>query len=76
MVLSNTYGNTVRISLPNTVLKTAETVTPLPSTGPGESLLIGGLIHTVVGYFFARSRLLTQELEIVKNEYVTSSGGL
>lgn len=77
MVMYNKYGNDVEIKLPPTLLKTTETTTTkLPSTGPGESLAISGIITTVVGYFFARSRLLTKELELVTEEYTTTSGGL
>jgi uncharacterized repeat protein (TIGR01451 family) len=77
MVMYNKYGNEVEIKLPTTILKTTETTTTkLPSTGPGESIVIAGVMTTVVGYFFARSRLLAEELEIVKDEYVTTSGGL
>lgn len=77
MTLTNVYGNTIEIKLPSTVLKTTETVTTsLPNTGPGEALVIGAGLTTVVGYFFARSRLMAKELDIVRNEYATTSGGM
>lgn len=77
MMLTNVYGNTIEIKLPSTVLKTTETVTSsLPNTGPGEALLIGGGLTTVIGYFFARTRLMAKELDIVRNEYATTSGGM
>ncbi len=77
MVMYNKYGNDIQIKLPPTILKTAETTsTSLPNTGPGESLAIGGLITTIIGYFFARSRLLAKELDIVRNEYATTNGGM
>lgn len=77
-VLSNTYGNTINIELPKSIVKITETVTTttLPNTGPGESLAAGFVLTLIVGYFFARSRLLNQELEIVKAEYATSGGGI
>jgi hypothetical protein len=77
MTLTNVYGNTVEIKLPSTILKTTETVTTsLPNTGPGEALVIGAGLTTIVGYFFARSRLMSKELDIVRNEYATTSGGM
>lgn len=73
MILTNSYGNTVEIKLPATVVKTTEQATKaLPNTGPGETLVVGGILVTVVGYFFARSRLMAKELDIIKVEY--SSG--
>ncbi len=75
LLMHNWYGNPVDIKLPTTPIKTTETInTTLPKTGPGESLLVGFLVMSIVGYFFARSRLLAKELEIVKNEY-TATGG-
>ena len=78
MVLTNEYGNVVNIKLPTTVLKTTETInnTTLTNTGPGEAVIISGLIAMTVGYFFARGRLLSKEIDIVRNEYATASGGL
>lgn len=52
-----------------------KTATVLPKTGPGTSLLIGFVLTTFVGYFFARSRLYATELLIVRDEF-TSSGGI
>lgn len=78
-VLTNKYGNTtINIELPKSVVKITETVTTttLPNTGPGESLAAGFGITLVIGYFFARARLLNKELEIVKSEYATSGGGV
>lgn len=73
MVLTNVYGNTVEIKVPGSITKTTEQVAQtLPSTGPGETMLFGGVIVTIVGYFFARSRMMAKELVIIKEEY--SSG--
>lgn len=73
LVLTNVYGNTIQIKLPGGVAKTTEQINQtLPNTGPGEALVIGGVLTTIVGYFFARSRLMAKELELVKQEY--SSG--
>ncbi len=75
MTLTNVYGDTVNVKLPPTVTKTTEQVTTsLPNTGPGETLVVGTTIAVVVGYFFARSRLMVKELELVRNEYAVSGG--
>lgn len=69
------YGTTVNIHLPPGVGKTTEqVVTTLPSTGPGTSLLIGFIATTVIAYFFARSRLLRQELDIIRTDFAQSGG--
>jgi uncharacterized repeat protein (TIGR01451 family) len=69
--LTNVYGNTIEIKLPSSVTKTTEQTTQtLPKTGPGEAMVIGAVLTTFVGYFFARSRLMAKELGIVKAEYV------
>jgi hypothetical protein len=70
--MDNTYGNTVSVSLPSpTVARTVEAVTTktIPNTGPGTTLAIGFGITALIGYFFARSRLLTEELQIVVAEH-------
>ncbi|HSX27691.1 MAG TPA: DUF11 domain-containing protein, partial [Patescibacteria group bacterium] len=73
-VMTNVYKDTINIKVPCSIIKTVEktTTTTLPNTGPGESLAAGFGITAVVGYFFARSRLMAEELEIVKEEYGTS----
>ena len=78
LIMHNVYGDThIEIKIPTTPIKTAETVsTTLPKTGPGTSLMVGFLTMTIVGYFFARSRLLAQELVLVKEEYTKSGGGI
>lgn len=70
MVMTNVYGNTVNIKLPPSITKQTEIVTTqLPNTGPGTSLIIGFTITFVIAYFFARSRLLAKELDIVRTDY-------
>jgi hypothetical protein len=74
LMMTNVYGNTINIKLPKSVTKTTEEVNKtLPNTGPGEALLIGTLTTSFIGYFFARSKLMTKELELVKQEYVSGS---
>ena len=75
MKMTNVYGDTVVINLPPTVVKTAEHVTTtLPNTGPGETLAVGGAVAVIVGYFFARSRLMAKELDLVRSDYATTGG--
>lgn len=77
LVMHNKYGNDIEIKLPGTPVKTVELVnSTLPKTGPGASLTIGFITMTIVGYFFARSRLMAKELVLVKDEYVETSGGI
>ncbi len=74
LVMTNVYGNTIQIKLPGGVAKTTEQINQtLPNTGPGEALLAGSVLTTIVGYFFARSRLMAKELELVKQEYSSGS---
>ena len=76
MVMTNVYGNVINIKLPETPAKTTETVTTaLPKTGPGAGLTLSIGLTMVVGYFFARSRLLAKEFDIVRADYVSSGGG-
>lgn len=75
MKLTNHFGNTVEIKLPPSTPKTTEQiVTTLPNTGPGETLAVGFVVVVIVSYFFARSRLMAKELELVRNDYAVSGG--
>jgi len=77
MAMTNVYyGNSVTIKLPPSVVKSTEmTVQSLPETGPGTTLAIGFAATVFVSYFFARSRLLAKELDIVRTDF-TSTGGI
>jgi hypothetical protein len=75
LTMTNVYGNSITIKVPGSVTKTTEVVTTsLPNTGPGETLIAGFFMTVVIGYFFARSRLMAKELAIIKTDY--SSGGI
>ncbi|CAN5199357.1 hypothetical protein BH09PAT3_BH09PAT3_3120 [soil metagenome] len=73
-VMTNVYGNTVNINVPlppgvsPVVTVSTTTSEALPKTGPGESLVLAVALIIVVGYFFARSRLLVNESMIVMQE--------
>lgn len=73
--MTNTYGNTVTINLPQAPAKRIEVITTtLPNTGPGTSLIIGFGLTAIIAYFFARSRLFATELDIVRHDYVSTGG--
>lgn len=75
MMLTNVYGDTVTIKLPPPITKKTELITKtLPNTGPGASLIIGFSLMSIVGYFFARSRLMAKEIDIVRTDFSTSGG--
>lgn len=74
LVMTNVYGDSVSINLPPSIVKRVEVTTTLPNTGPGESLAVGFVLTVAVGYFFARSRLFATELDIVRQEFVSSGG--
>jgi hypothetical protein len=74
-VMTNTYNNTINISLPGTaVTAVVASSTKLVNTGPGTSLAIVGGIVLVAGYFFARSRLLVDEAIIATHQSVNHGG--
>lgn len=65
--ISNEYGNEITMNVDCPLVKGLET---LPNTGAGSSMLISVVVTTFVGYFFARSRLLAKEIDIVRSDYV------
>ncbi len=75
LLMTNVYNNEINIKVKPPVEKTVEITTTktLINTGPGANLVIGFLITTVVGYFFARSRMMATELDLVRSDY--TSGG-
>ena len=72
--LRNIYGNEIVVPLDKPVAgQTYETVSSLPNTGPGTSLLISVLATVIIGYFYARSRLLIKEVAIVRTDIGTGA---
>ncbi|MEK7471654.1 MAG: hypothetical protein AAB624_00200 [Patescibacteria group bacterium] len=69
--LRNVFGNEVIVNLDQPIISTTYqvTTTRIPNTGPGSSILISLMAVTVIGYFFARSRLLAKEVDIIKAEH-------
>jgi uncharacterized repeat protein (TIGR01451 family) len=75
LLLTNVYGDTINIKLPGSVAKiVARANTTLPNTGPGSTVTIAVVVTMFAAYFFARSRLMAKELDIVREEYATSGG--
>lgn len=67
--LRNVFGNEVVVSVDKPIPgQVYEVVTSIPNTGPGSSLIVSLIAALVIGYFYARSRLLAKEVEIIKNE--------
>ena len=75
LIMTNVYGDTVNVELPPSVKKRVEivTTTTIPNTGPGETLAAAFTITVIASYFLARSRLMSKELAIVKEEYATGA---
>lgn len=68
------FDKSVTICVKAPVSKQVEAATTtLPNTGPGTSLMVTFGIVAMVGYFFARNRLMVEELVIVRDEF--SAGG-
>lgn len=69
--ITNEYGDRLSLAVACPAVKGIET---LPNTGPGTSMAITTGITFVVGYFFARSRLMSKELDLIRNDYSTTGG--
>lgn len=66
-VMTNVFGNQLDIKVSCPTEKIVEVVTKeLPTTGPTENLLFGGILLSVVAYFYARSRQLRKELRLIR----------
>lgn len=76
LIMTNVYyGTAVHIKLPASTAKSTEVlVATLPNTGPGTTIAIGVVVVVFASYFFARSRLMAKELDIVKRDYASSGG--
>ena len=73
--MTNVYGDVVNIDIPGSVTKNIEiATTQIPNTGPGTSLAIGFGLAVFIAYFFARSRLLAKELDVVRTDFGSAGG--
>ena len=69
--IRNVFGNEVAVNLDKPIAgATYQAVSYLPNTGPGSSFILSVLGLIVIGFFYARNRLLSKEIDIVKNELV------
>ena len=70
----NTYGNNVAIDVSCPASKTVEqAASELPHTGPTENMIIGGLLFSIVVYFYARSRQLAKEVRLIRRDINTGT---
>lgn len=66
-IITNVFGNQIDIKVNCPSEKIVEAVvTELPTTGPTENLLFGGILLAVVVFFYARSRQLRTELRLIR----------
>ncbi|MDR1969767.1 MAG: DUF4139 domain-containing protein, partial [Candidatus Nomurabacteria bacterium] len=73
-VMSNRYGTNVDITVNCPPQKVIERVVKqLPTTGPGENIIFGGIVVAVVVFFYARSRQLGKEVRLVRREFNTGT---
>lgn len=68
--MTNTFGNTVAIDVACEGPKVLEaSIDQLPSTGTGENMVFGGILGSVVVYFYARSRQMSKEVRLIRKEF-------
>jgi len=69
-ILSNTYGNTLHITVGCPIGKDIEsTVKQLPQTGIGANIIFSLLVIMVVTYFYARSRQMNREIKVIRRDF-------
>ncbi len=67
--LLNTYGTSTSIEVSCPASKVIEsTASELPHTGPTENIIFGGLLMSIVVYFYARSRQMSKEVRLVRRD--------
>jgi len=69
-IMTNGFGNTVSIKVACEAPKVLEaTVQQLPSTGPTENILFGGIVASIVTFFWARSRQINKEVRLIRKDF-------
>ncbi|HEU5187706.1 MAG TPA: hypothetical protein VFT87_04335 [Candidatus Saccharimonadales bacterium] len=69
-IMTNAYGNTIDINVNCPPVKAVESaVKRLPETGVGANIAFGTGLFMVVTYFFARSRQLKKEMQLIRKDY-------
>jgi uncharacterized repeat protein (TIGR01451 family) len=67
--MSNTFGNTLSVSVACPPEKVTETViTQLPHTGATENMIFAGSVLAVVTYFYARARQTKTEVRLIRRD--------
>jgi len=68
--MTNVFGTTTDVKVncpPEKVVE--QTVSTLPSTGPGENIIFGTITLMAITYFYARSRQMNKEVRLVRHDY-------
>lgn len=67
--MTNSFGNTININVDCPVIKTVENiVTRLPKIGITENIIFATSILLISLYLYARSRLLSKEIKIIRKD--------
>ena len=70
-IMTNTFGNSTNIKVQCPTIKVVEQVVEkLPVTGPAENMLFIGVVLAVATYFYARTRQIKKEINIIKQDAV------
>lgn len=73
LIMTNVFGNSVNVKLPRPTAKRVEAaITSLPNTGPTASVIVICLLVSLCGYFWARNRMLSKELDVVRSQFNNS----
>lgn len=69
-IMTSAFGNTINIRVNCEIPKVLEqTVSELPKTGPGANTVFAGILATLVTYFWARSRQMGREVQLIRKEF-------
>ncbi|MDB5165114.1 MAG: hypothetical protein JWM00_4 [Candidatus Saccharibacteria bacterium] len=68
--MTNTFGNSidVKVDCPIQKVLVEQVVGELPTTGPRENLIFGGLLLSIVTYFYARTRQTGKEVRLIRRD--------
>lgn len=67
--MTNTFGTSTDVHVDCPPVKVVESVvTQLPKTGPGETMIIAGIVTGIVTFLYFRSRQLGKEVRLIRRE--------
>lgn len=73
-VITNTFGNSISISINCPAPKIVEQVAQeLPTTGPTENMIFAGITAAIVVFFYTRSRQLKTEVRLIRKGFNTGA---